>query len=730
MLSKNNNKKPKLETMNNDTISASSLIQLLKNDDIEASDILQQNSNLHESVEKDTVSQIQGIARLSERTMKVSRREYHGIKIKSMGDIEINAQRKRLPVYQYKEQLVNAVRFNQVVVVVGETGSGKSTQMPQYLLEAGLVQGGGGRIAITQPRRVAAVSVASRVADEIGCRLGELVGYSIRFEDITSPRTVLKYITDGLLVMECIKDTLFANYGCVILDEAHERTLHTDVLLGLLKKAIRIRPDLKVIITSATLDIKKFADYFGAPMVKIPGKVFPVDVEYLPSNHDPSNQNLPITLNPPASLRCRAQEPQYVRAAVEKVVSIHTAEWTRKGDILLFVPGKEEVEQACSILQKLAPDLMTLPIYAALPFETQCQIFSSTPQGVRKVVVATNIAETSITIDGVLYVVDTGLFKESVYNHGIDALRVTLISKAQAAQRAGRAGRTAPGKCYRLYMLEDYEKMNNVSAPAIHRTDFTSTALQLKAMGIQDIRGFGFMDPPKKDRVNHALHRLKNLGAIDRLSRITVLGSQMAEFPLMPNLSKILLTAASMQCSEEVLSIVSMLSVNHIFVRPKAKKKEADVAKTRFNDQYGDHMTLLNVFNEWKANGMSENWSLNNFINHKELEKALDIRKQLQVLLKIHAVPIVSAGRYLSNIRKALSTGEPNHVAYLESSRTKTYRTYVKNQKVYIHPSSALYKAEILPEYLIYHETASTTRTFMRTVSVCEGTWLPKLLSV
>lgn len=712
--------------MSCDIASSSSLVHLLKHDEIET-DV--QSSNPNKPNERDALSQIQEIAKLSKKSLKVSQRENQGIKIKGTGDNDINAQRKRLPVYQFKEQFVNAVRFNQVVVVVGETGSGKSTQMPQYLLEAGLVQGGG-RIAITQPRRVATVSVASRVADEIGCRLGELVGYSIRFEDITSPRTVLKYITDGLLVMECIKDSLFANYGCVILDEAHERTLHSDVLLGLLKKAVRIRPDLKVIITSATLDIKKFADYFGAPMIKIPGKVFPVDIEYLPSKHEPSNQSLPIKLNPPAPLKSRIQGDHYIRAAVEKVVSIHTAEWSRKGDILLFMPGKEEVEQACMILQKRAPDLMTLPIYAALPFETQCQIFSMTPQGIRKVVVATNIAETSITIDGVLYVVDTGLFKESVYNRGIDALRVTLISKAQAAQRAGRAGRTAPGKCYRLYTSEDYEGMKSVPDPAIHRADFTSTALQLKAMGIQDICGFGFMDPPKKDRVNHALHRLKNLGALDHSYRITVLGCQMAEFPLMPNLSKILLAAASLQCSDEVLSIVSMLSVNHIFVRPKTQKKEADAAKRKFNDQFGDHMTLLNVFNEWRANGMSNKWSLENFINQKELEKALDIRKQLEVLLRIHSVPVISTGRHLSNIRKALSTGEPDHLACLESPKNQTYRTYVRNKKVHIHPSSALYRATTLPEYLIYHETTSTTLTFMRTVSVCEGTWLPKISSV
>jgi len=665
-------------------------------------------------------------------TDPVSRRQYSGTR-KVENIKEIQQQKLRLPIYQFKTQFVNAVSFNQVTVVVGETGSGKSTQMPQYLLESGLING---RIAVTQPRRVAAVSVAARVADEVGCRVGELVGYAIRFEDITSPMTIIKYMTDGLLVMECLKDPLLAAYDCVILDEAHERTLHSDVLLGILKKAIHHRPDLKVIITSATLDIKKFAEYFDAPMVKMPGKVFPVTTKYLASEGNPrGNRRFPMPLHRPLWMRSKNTE-EYVDLAIEKVVQVHTENLSRTGDILLFLPGKEEVEAACGLLAKRSPDLKALPVYAALPFESQCEIFSSSPPGTRKVVVATNIAETSITIENILFVVDSGFFKESTYDKGIDTLKVKVISKAQADQRCGRAGRTAPGWCYRMYTQEDYLDMHDRPAPAIHRIDFTTTALQLKAMGIGNICRFGFMDPPKPERVFYALKRLRKLGALDQEDKITPLGFQMSEFPLAPHLAKILLTASSMGCSDEVLTIVSMLSVKYVFIRPsekqKRKQKEAEDAKATFHDEYGDHLTLLNVYSSWRNQGKSESWAKEHFVHHKELERASDIRNQLVALMTFHGVPVVSAGTYLSNIRKALSTGEPINIARLdmrlfERKGYRAYRTLINKQEVYIHPSSALYKKDPPPEYVIYHETVTTTRNFMRVVSACEESWVKRL---
>ncbi|TRY75661.1 hypothetical protein TCAL_01271 [Tigriopus californicus] len=628
---------------------------------------------------------------------------------------DIQEARKRLPIYQFRSQFLNAVRNHQVVVVVGETGSGKSTQMPQYLLESGFLRG---KIAVTQPRRVAAVSVSKRVAKEMECRLGDQVGYSIRFEDVSSPQTVIKYITDGLLLMDCLKDPTFSSYECVILDEAHERTLHTDVLLGLIKKALKHRPELKVIITSATLDIRKFADYFQAPMIKIPGEMFPVAVEYLPVDH--------LTKNRPLWIKA-ANPTLYLSEVILKVMEIHQ-NCPLPGDILVFVPGKEDVEQVCYVLSQILKQetVILFPVYAALPFEVQCSIFAPAKSHVRKIVVSTNIAETSLTIDGIVFVVDSGLFKESVFDNGIESLKTTMISKAQAEQRGGRAGRTAPGICYRMYTKGDFETLNLAATPAIHRIDFIATALQLKAMGIHDICGFGFMDSPKPGRVKHALFRLRDLGALDRGFFVTELGFKMSVFPLSPNLSKVLLTAADMGCSDEVMTIVSMLSVNHhIFVRPPRFQKEADACKTCFNDFKGDHITLLNVFAAWIQNEQSEEWSKENYVNQKELERALDIRSQLTTIMNGRNIPILSCGgRRLHHIRMVLSTGLPNNMAYRDhmSHSKGVYRTMSGNNVVFIHPSSALFKRN--PELVIFHETVTTSRTFMRIVSVCERSWL------
>ncbi len=293
------------------------------------------------------------------------------------------------------------------------------------------------------------MSVCQRVAAEMDTYVGELVGYAIRFEDMTSESTLVKYLTDGLLVMECLKDPLFENYECIILDEAHERTLHTDILLGLLKKAIQKRPELKVIITSATLDIDKFVKYFdNCPVIKIPGKIHPVSVQYLPKPTFNPTTGL-LEAHKPLWLRARKPE-HYLDLVIDKIQEIHHDENTREGgDILVFLPGREDIETVTTALNTQCEDLVTLQVYAALPYEAQAEIFNAPKKGRRRAILATNIAETSITVDGIHFVIDAGLFKESVYENGIDTLKITTISKAQAAQRTGRAGRTAPGVCYR-----------------------------------------------------------------------------------------------------------------------------------------------------------------------------------------------------------------------------------------------------------------------------------------
>eukprot|EP00960_Hanusia_phi_P054298 762612-Hanusia_phi.AAC.3 len=376
----------------------------------------------------------------------------------------IKQQRESLPIFLFRDAFLQSMKDHQILIVIGETGSGKTTQMPQYLAEAGYTTRG--KIGITQPRRVAAMSVAKRVAEEFGCRLGQEVGYTIRFEDCTSPETAIKYMTDGMLLRECLIDTEVSGYSVIMLDEAHERTIHTDVLFSLMKKAATKRPSLKLIVTSATMEAEKYSEYFNkCPVFTVPGRTFPVEVLYT-----------------------KTPESDYLDAALITVMQIHLAE--PPGDILLFLTGQEEIDTACQILfermkslGKLAPKLNIFPVYSTLPSEMQTRIFDPTPIGERKVIVATNIAEASLTIDGIFYVVDPGFAKQKVFNPktGVDALVVAPISQASAKQRAGRAGRTGPGKCYRLYTENAFKsEMMPMSVPEIQRANLGNTVLQLK----------------------------------------------------------------------------------------------------------------------------------------------------------------------------------------------------------------------------------------------------------
>lgn len=492
-------------------------------------------------------------------------------------DLTLVEQRQSLPIYKLRDDLIKAVTDNQILIVIGETGSGKTTQITQYLGECGFTARG--KIGCTQPRRVAAMSVAKRVAEEYGCRLGQEVGYTIRFEDCTSPETIIKYMTDGMLLRECLMEAELKSYSVIMLDEAHERTIHTDVLFGLLKTAVQKRPELKLIVTSATLDAVKFSQYFfKAPIFTIPGRTFPVEVLYT-----------------------KEPETDYLDASLITVMQIHLRE--PPGDILLFLTGQEEIDTACEILyermKSLGPDvpeLIILPVYSALPSEMQTRIFDPAPAGSRKVVIATNIAETSLTIDGIFYVVDPGFVKQKVYNSktGMDSLVVTPISQAAAKQRAGRAGRTGPGKTYRLYTERAYrDEMLPTPVPEIQRTNLATTVLQLKTMGINDLLHFDFMDAPPVESLVMALEQLHSLSALDDEGLLTRLGRRMAEFPLEPNLSKMLIMSVALQCSDEILTIVSMLSVQNVFYRPKDKQALADQKKAKFNQAEGKSILII-----------------------------------------------------------------------------------------------------------------------------------------
>lgn len=619
----------------------------------------------------------------------------------------IKEQREGLPVYRLKPELMRAISENQVLVVIGETGSGKTTQMTQYMAEMGITKNG--IIGCTQPRRVAAVSVAKRVAEEFGCSLGEQVGYSIRFEDVTSKETIIKYMTDGMLMREYLADNDLRRYSALMLDEAHERTIHTDVLFGLLKDLCRRRPDLKIIVTSATLDAEKFSTYFfQCPIFTIPGRTFPVEILYT-----------------------KEPESDYLDAALITVMQIHLSE--PAGDILVFLTGQEEIDTCCETLYTrmqalgdLAPELIVLPVYSALPSEMQSRIFEPAPPGSRKCVVATNIAEASLTIDGIYYVVDPGFSKQKAFNAklGMDSLVVTPISQASARQRAGRAGRTGPGKCYRLYTEIAYkQEMISTNIPEIQRTNLGNVVLQLKAMGINDLLGFDFMDPPPVATLIGAMENLHALGALDDEGLLTRLGRKMAEFPLEPNLSKMLLLSVDLGCSDEILTITAMLSVENPFYRPKDKQAQADMKKAKFHQAEGDHLTLLTVYKGWEAAKFSNPWCFENFVQARSMKRAQDVRKQLTTIMDRYKLDIVSAGKNYKKICKAITAGFFTNAA--KKDPQEGYRTLVDQNPVYIHPSSAVFNKN--PEFVIYHELVLTTKEYMRNIMVIDAKWLVEL---
>ncbi|WCJ43640.1 RNA helicase family protein [Euphorbia peplus] len=622
---------------------------------------------------------------------------------------KIQEDRKTLPIYKYRDELLDAIEKFQVLVIVGETGSGKTTQIPQYLHEAGYTKRG--KIGCTQPRRVAAMSVAARVSQEMGVKLGHEVGYSIRFEDCTSDKTILKYMTDGMLLREFLGEPDLSSYSVVMVDEAHERTLSTDILFGLVKDIARFRPDLKLLISSATLDAAKFSDYFdSAPIFKIPGRRFPVDIHYT-----------------------KAPEADYLDASIVTALQIHVQE--PPGDILVFFTGQEEIETAEEILKhktrglgtKIA-ELIICPIYANLPTELQSKIFEPTPEGARKVILATNIAETSLTIDGIKYVIDPGFCKMKSYNPrtGMESLLVTPISKASAMQRAGRSGRTGPGKCYRLYTAYNYNHdLDENTVPEIQRTNLANVVLSLKSLGIHDLLNFDFMDPPPSEALLKALELLFALSALNKHGELTKVGRRMAEFPLDPMLSKMIVASDKYKCSDEIISIAAMLSIgNSIFYRPKDKQVHADNARLNFHTgNVGDHVALLKVYNSWRETNYSTQWCYENYIQVRSMKRARDIRDQLEGLLERVEIEITSSANDLDAIKKSITSGFFPHSAKLQ--KNGSYRTVKHPQTVHIHPSSGL--SQVLPRWVIYHELVLTSKEYMRQVSELKPEWLVEI---
>ncbi|GAP90982.2 putative ATP-dependent RNA helicase DHX35 [Rosellinia necatrix] len=633
-----------------------------------------------------------------------------------------------LPITKHHDSLLYLIETYPVTIVVGQTGSGKTTQIPQFLEHAGWCAEGK-LIGVTQPRRIAATTVAVRVAEEYGCELGKEVGYSIRFEDLTSAATRIKFLTDGLLIREALVDPLLSRYSIIMVDEAHERSISTDILLGLLKKIRRRRPELRIIISSATLQAEEFLSFFSQPpenqgsaddtanqigtIISLKGRTYPVDVLYLES---------------PAE--------DYVEKTVSTIFDIHRTE--PDGDILVFLTGREEIdtvvqtiaEQSAS-LQPGARSLLAVPLYAGLTTEQQMYVFDTPPENTRKVIISTNIAEASVTVDGIVYVIDSGFVKLRAFDPrtGIESLTITPVSKASAAQRAGRAGRTRPGKCFRLFTESAYQSLPDANAPEIQRSNLAPFILQLKALGIDNVVRFDYLTPPPAELMVKATELLYSLGALDEYAKLTrPLGMRMAELAVEPMMAKTLLSAPSFDCVNEILTIAAMTSLGGtVWVQQDGSKKQIESVRRKFAAEEGDHLTLLNVYQTFVTKGRKEaKFCHENYLNFKALTRAVSIRGQLKRYLERFGIRVDEGLKAphearADQVRRCLTTGYFAHVAKMQSDGS--YRNVEGGMVLYAHPSSLMFNRKA--DWVIFHEVMETSnKTFIRDVTKIEKKWL------
>ncbi|KAF2497028.1 P-loop containing nucleoside triphosphate hydrolase protein [Lophium mytilinum] len=639
-----------------------------------------------------------------------------------------------LPIARHRDALLYLIETFPVTIVVGQTGSGKTTQIPQYLDQAGWSS----KEKCIAPRRVAATTVATRVAEEMRCKLGQEVGYSIRFEDATSAATRIKFLTDGLLLREALVDPLLSRYSVIMVDEAHERSLSSDILLGLLKKIRKKRSDLRIVVSSATLDAENFLQFFAGDsqaengngdsepggtigrIISLEGRMYPVDIHYL-------------------------EEPaeDYVGIAVKTVFDIHSSE--PDGDILIFLTGREEIETAIDMiadrmgtLAPNAPSLQPLPLYAGLTTDQQMYVFEPAPENTRKIILATNIAEASVTIDGIVYVIDCGYVKLRAYNPvtGIETLTAVPVSKASATQRAGRAGRTKAGKCYRLFTEQSFESLAESTVPEIQRSNLAPVVLQLKALGIDNIARFDYLTPPPSELMVRALELLFSLGALDDYARLTKpLGTRMAELSVEPMMGKVLLSASNFDCLSEALSIAAMTSLQGaVWFHHEGEKKSQETARRKFAAEEGDHLTLLNVYQAFVTKGKKEaKWCRDNYLNFKSMTRAVSIRNQLKRYLERFGINVdESLGRdstvlragaldKAEKIRRCLTSGFFAHVARMQPDGS--FRTVDGGTVLHAHPTSLMFNRKA--DWVIFHEVMETgNKTFIRDITKIEKAWL------
>ncbi|KAM0752482.1 P-loop containing nucleoside triphosphate hydrolase protein [Meredithblackwellia eburnea MCA 4105] len=649
----------------------------------------------------------------------------------------LRPQREQLPIWQGKDAILEAIETNPTVVILAETGSGKTTQVPQFILNSS-ISTQRPRVCVTQPRRVAATSLAQRVSAEVGCALGSLVGYTVRFDDNSNDKTRLKYMTDGSLLAEMLSDRDLDRYEVVILDEAHERSLRTDMLMGFLKQIQQRRQvkvdewnksqrkgkdsvpheserhptPLKIVIMSATIDAKRFSDFFNqAPVLYVKGKQYQVRLWY-------------------------SKEPviDYSEAALKTIFEIHTLR--PAGDVLVFLPGQEDIENLSASIKKYLPDLATsfpkagsllvLPLYAKLPPQEQAKAFLPAPPNTRKVILSTNVAETSVTIPGIVHVIDCGLAKEKFFhaNVGIDTLIAENISQSSAIQRAGRAGRERNGFCYRLYTEEDFKRLPEVATPEIQRVSMTFAILHILAAGQEDVFKFDFMDSPSEGSIKTSLQILLGLEALDNSNKITKLGKSMAGLPLDPQYARILLAAFDAGCPSDIIDLVALVGLrDQLFINSFEKREAANLARKKFHHRSGDHMMLLNILRAYEDVETSDQkkWCDEHFLSLRALRQVLEARRQLRERCeRVNLDWTPSVGDDSDVIISTCMTGMFPNTAIRQSD--SSYKQVVGRQIIKIHPSSVIHGKNV--SAFIYDELVLTSNTFARGCSRIEPSWI------
>ncbi|KAF2399880.1 ATP-dependent RNA helicase [Trichodelitschia bisporula] len=672
--------------------------------------------------------------------------------------------RQKLPIWNEKQTIRESLRGSKdVMVLVGETGSGKSTQVPQFLLEEDWCTGG---IAVTQPRRVAAISLARRVADEMGTPLGSAspaskVGYSVRFDSSVSPGTRVKYLTEGMLLQELLRDPYLRQYSVVVVDEVHERSVNVDLILGFLRNLVngdkkgRKGKPLKVVVMSATADVDSLVNFFKkgfrqsqalpdnalSPKQSKASKLL-VTAEEAVKDDDFSNRISVCHVQgrqfPVDTIYLPAPTQDFVEAALKCIFQIHYKE-PMPGDILVFLTGQDTVETLERLVNDYAasmgpevPKIITLPLFAALPQFAQQKVFQPAPHRTRKVILSTNIAETSVTVPGVRFVVDSGKVKIKQFRNrlGLDSLLVKPVSQSSAIQRKGRAGREGPGKCYHLYTEKDFKQLQARTMPEILRCDLAGSILTMKARGVEDVVGFPLLDPPPREALEKALLQLLQLEALDTSGNISKIGKQLAKFPISPSLGRALVEAAQPEndCLADVIDIISCLSVENIFLNlvTEEKKEAAEMTRKELYKRDGDHLTMLAAVRAYAAEETNRKaWAERYFISHRAMQSVMDVRKQLFALCKqSNLLPSDNEARNESILRSFLKGFASNTARLMPDG---SYRTLLGNQTVSIHPSSVLFGKKV--EAIMFSEFVFTNKSYGRNVSAVRLKWIEDVLA-